>query len=134
MIEFAPETRNTMIDKLSAIMPAVKFERPAKRTEDRMRKAEALGRQADKLAAEHRKMPPRTLGPRGYRGAALRPARDDYFTSSGFSSSRSIKRSSLAVGSGTGRVPSRIVLRGAQRKAQPSRAAAWDSPSLSIAA
>jgi hypothetical protein len=53
MIEFAPETRNTMIDKLSAIMPAMKFERPdAERTEARMRKAEALGRQADKLAAE----------------------------------------------------------------------------------
>jgi hypothetical protein len=30
---------------------------------------------------------------------------DDHFTSSGFSSSRSIKRNSLAVGSGTGRVP-----------------------------
>jgi hypothetical protein len=41
-------------------------------------------------------------------------------TSSGFSSSRSIKRRSLAVGSGTGRA-GRIVLRGAQRKAQPSR-------------
>lgn len=53
MIEFAPDTRNEMIDKLAVIMPAMKFERPDDVTaEARMRRAERLGAKADRMAAQ----------------------------------------------------------------------------------